>query len=256
VSYVDTHCHVDLYSHYAAVLHEAEAHKVYTIAVTNTPSVFRKMHELARGTMYVRAAIGLHPELAVEREREIAIFESVLPETRYVGEVGLDFRRATASSRDVQRRVFARVLHACASAGGKILTIHSRGAEKEVIDLVSGSSPGVAILHWFSGSTTNLERGVAAGAYFSVNHAMCDSASGRRIIEKIPRDRLLTESDGPFVSVGQNSVRPGDIGILVRRIAELRGEPSTTLQDMIFTNFREILRRVPGQPSDESGVGS
>jgi TatD DNase family protein len=85
---------------------------------------------------------------------------------------------------------------------------------------------------------------------------MCDSASGRRIIMKIPRERLLTESDGPFVSFEQNSVRPGDIGVLVRRIAELRGEPTTTLQDMIFTNFREIMRRVPGQASEESGVGS
>ena len=256
MSYVDTHCHVDLYSDYSTILREADERRVYTIAVTNTPSVFQKMHELASGTTYVRAAIGLHPELAVERERELPLFESLLRETRYVGEVGLDFRRGPASSRDVQRRVFERILRACSSAGGKLLTIHSRGAEKEVIDLLAASSPGVAILHWFSGSATDLEYGVTAGAYFSVNHAMYDSASGRRIIIKIPRERLLTESDGPFVSVDHRPARPGDIGVLLKRIAELRGETETSLQNAIFTNFREITRRVPGRATEESGGGT
>lgn len=244
MAYVDAHCHVDLYVDYREVVAEAERRAVYTVAVTNTPSVFRKMNEIAGGSKYVRAALGLHPELAVDRVHELPLFEALVHETRYVGEVGLDFRRAPASSRDIQRCVFERILRACASAGGRLLTIHSRGAEREVIDLLTQTSPGTAVLHWYSGSLTNLRYGVDAGCFFSVNQAMCESDGGRRIVRAIPRDRLLTESDGPFVTASDRPFAPRDVEALVTRIADLREETPESIRDAILTNFHGVLRRL------------
>ena len=70
---IDTHCHLDLYPDPAAILAECERQGIYTIAVTNTPAAFPACRAMVEKSRYVRAALGLHPELAVAREREAAM---------------------------------------------------------------------------------------------------------------------------------------------------------------------------------------
>jgi len=96
---VDFHCHLDLYPDHASAVRAAEAARVYTLTVTTTPKAWPRNHELATGTRYVRAALGLHPQLVAERASELTLWERYLPETPYVGEVGLDAGpRSTAPS--------------------------------------------------------------------------------------------------------------------------------------------------------------
>lgn len=66
---VDTHCHLDLYPDHGTVLAESERAGIYTIAVTNTPSVFRRSAMLTRNARFVRTALGLHSEHARARAR-------------------------------------------------------------------------------------------------------------------------------------------------------------------------------------------
>jgi TatD DNase family protein len=122
---VDFHCHLDLYPDYEAAIARAEAARIYTLTVTTTPKAWTRNHELTRGTHYVRAALGLHPQLVAERAGELPLWERHLPETRYVGEVGLDASPRFYKSLEAQRHVFRTVLERCAEAGGKILSVHS-----------------------------------------------------------------------------------------------------------------------------------
>src|SRR5258708_6962588 len=69
----DMHCHVDLYADYQGLIEECEQESIYTLAVTNTPSVFHACVELTRGRRYVRPALGLHPELVAQRHHELAL---------------------------------------------------------------------------------------------------------------------------------------------------------------------------------------
>ena len=85
---VDFHCHLDLYPDFETAIAKAEAARIYTLTVTTTPKAWPRNHELTRGTRYVRAALGLHPQLVAERAAELALWEHHLPEARYVGEVG------------------------------------------------------------------------------------------------------------------------------------------------------------------------
>jgi TatD DNase family protein len=146
----------------------------------------------------------------------------LLPQTRYIGEVGLDDRNSSSFS--VQKKVFEKIINACSEAGNKILTIHSRRADKEIVDIVGSQFPGKVVLHWFSGSMQVLERAVDAGYYFSVNHVMATSASGQRLIQQIPVNRLLTESDGPFVEYQGKPCSPLNIPTVIRLIAKLKPE--------------------------------
>lgn len=78
------------------------------------------------------------------------------------------------------------------------MSVHSRKAEKEVLDILKKYAIKKVIFHWYSGPLGLIEDIVNEGYYFSINEAMTKSNSGRNIINKIPRNRILTESDSPF----------------------------------------------------------
>ena len=116
---IDTHCHVDLYPDYPAVLDEIERGGIYTIAVTNAPSVFRRCVEMTRATRSVRVAVGLHPELAAARERELDLLQDLLPTTRYVGEVGLDYVSCSPYRVPIARLAAAQAALQASGTGGQ-----------------------------------------------------------------------------------------------------------------------------------------
>lgn len=238
---VDTHCHLDLYPDYAAVIAAVEQKEIYTIAVTNTPSVFRPCVRLTQNTRFIRTAVGLHPELAMQRFQELPLLIELLPQTRYVGEVGLDFVTRDESNRARQKQVFRKILDECASVGNKILTIHSRRAANEVVEMIGNSYPGTIILHWYSGPITVLRKAVSYGYYFSVNPAMITSAKGRAVISEIPKDQLLTETDGPFVQIDGRSCRPYDVERVIEYLATLWSTSRRNVCDTIYLNFRHLL---------------
>jgi len=237
----DTHCHLDLYPDYGGVIDEIERARIYTIAVTNAPSVFRRSSQIAEETRFVRTAVGLHPELVGQRHGELDLFAELLEETRYVGEVGLDFVSQNQRDRDLQKRVFGTILERCADHGDKFITVHSRRAAGDVVDMVGSAYPGTVVLHWFSGSSKVLERALEYGLLFSVNPAMLASEKGRQLIAKIPLDRLLTETDGPFVRVGDSFARPRDIATIVSGLAELKNLDPDGVAEALFDNFRDAL---------------
>lgn len=241
----DTHCHVDLFPDPQAIIRETEEAQVYTIAVTTTPSVFGHLERLVAGSRFVRPAIGLHPELAAARSSELPLFHDALSRTRYVGEIGLDYVTADDSERKLQRRVLSEILTACAECGDKIVTAHSRRAADDVIDAFGSDFRGAWILHWYSGAQRALRRALDHGAYFSVNPAMLSSERGRRLIASVPQDRVLLESDGPFVTAdgpeGIAPVRPQDAAATADKLAGAWSMTREETAARLSTTFRALL---------------
>src|SRR5690348_12050008 len=87
---VDFHCHLDLYPNQVEVIEECEEARVFTLGVTTTPKAWDRNFTLSKACRYVRPALGLHPQLVSERAAEMSLWETLLPQARYVGEVGLD----------------------------------------------------------------------------------------------------------------------------------------------------------------------
>jgi TatD DNase family protein len=243
----DTHCHVDLFPDPAEVVREAETERVYTVAVTTLPSCFGPMERLAADSKFVRPALGLHPELVAERAGELPQFLAALPRTRYVGEVGLDYTTGDESVRSAQRRVLTEVVSACDAAGDKILTVHSRRAAEDLVDIFGANFRGSYILHWYSGSTRALRRGLANGAYASVNLAMLRSERGRVIVAEVPMDRVLIESDGPFVkrAAGRRNTMvpagPATARDVAQLLSKVWGVDLPTSIELLHANFRRLL---------------
>jgi TatD DNase family protein len=238
---VDTHCHLDLYPDPPALLSRIEETGIHTVAVTNAPSVFAHTLRLVAKSRFVRAAVGLHPELVNTHGQERPLLWHHLEDTRFVGEVGLDYVTTDEGERALQRKVFREVLDRCAEAADKVLTVHSRRSASDVIDMVGAGFPGAVILHWFSGTLKEAARATTNRCYFSVNPAMVKSRSGQALIQQLNPDFVLTETDGPFVVLGKEPARPHDVSIVIRHLAGVWGCEEETAQERVFANFQRLI---------------
>jgi len=242
--WVDFHCHVDLYEDHAAVIAECDRERVATLAVTTTPKAWPRNRELAARSAHVRIALGLHPQLVADRENELPLFERYLADARYVGEIGLDAGPRFYRSFPAQERVFERVLSACAEQGGKILTVHSIRTTSKVLNHIERLLPqdrGRVILHWFTGTAAEAKRAVALGCYFSINAEMLRSPKHRNLVGSLPLDRLVTETDGPFVERDGRPLRPRDVRHTVGELAMVRNLSLETTEGAILQNLRRLV---------------
>jgi TatD DNase family protein len=240
VELVDAHCHLDLFPDPAALARHVNERRIHTIAVTNAPSVFAHTEHLAAGSAYLHPAIGLHPELVATHGHELPRIRPALERTRYVGEVGLDYTTNDLALRARQRDVFTKILGHCAELGGKTITVHSRRAVADTIDTIGERFPGRVILHWFTGTRKELERALRFGLYFSINAAMVQTQKGRELIEAMPRDRVLTESDGPFVRLGAKSADPTSAMVVIQHLARAWRCDGEAAQRIVLENLGAV----------------
>lgn len=242
---VDFHCHLDLYPDFETAIAKAEAARIFTLTVTTTPKAWPRNHELTRGTRYVRAALGLHPQLVAERAGELALWEQHLPEARYIGEIGLDAGPRFYKSLDVQKQVFRTILERCADAGSKILTVHSVRSVPIVLDMIERHLPrnrGVVVLHWFTGTKAEARRAATLGCYFSINAEMMRSDRGRALVAELPMDRLLTETDGPFTQMDGRATEPTDARKAIDTLAHVRNLAADAVDKAVRANLQTLLK--------------
>ena len=238
---IDSHCHIDLYDDPRKVLIESEKAGIVVLSMTNLPSHYEMGLPFFLNSKKIRLALGMHPLFAQYHEAEFSKFESNFSNTSYIGEVGLDFSREGFSTKEIQLKTFVRILN-LVSGKKKILSIHSRRAEKEVLNLLIEHKVTNAIFHWYSGPLNLIDQIVEAGYYFSVNPAMVKSESGKKIIQRIPFDRLLTETDGPFIEEEGKTIMPGKVESVIQYLALLWNMNTADVQLRISSNFQQMIQ--------------
>lgn len=195
---IDVHCHFDMARNPEKYISDNEKRQIITIGMTNLPSHFQMGINHVRRYKFIRLALGLHPLRAKEHAKEYSKFRQFVEETSYIGEVGLDFSREGFSTKEIQIKSFEFVLN-CIEKKNKILSLHSRRAEKETLEMLIEKRIENAIFHWYSGSLNVLRNIINSGFFFSVNSAMIQSDNGKKIISEIPKELILTETDFPFI---------------------------------------------------------
>lgn len=194
---IDTHCHFDMMPNPEAYISAKEKAGDIVIGMTNLPSHFKMGFPHVKRYKHIRLALGLHPLLASENKNELPLFNCLLDQTSYIGEIGLDFSKEGLSTMEDQIYVLRKLLEKL-EGRKKIISVHSRKAEKELFDLLCEYNINNVIFHWYSGPIDLIPSIISKGYYFSINEAMTISNNGRTIIKEIPRSRILTESDAPF----------------------------------------------------------
>lgn len=247
---IDFHCHLDLYPDPTKVVRECVNRRLYVLSVTTTPSAWSQTNALASGHESIRTALGLHPELARERSHELALFDRLLPEVRYVGEIGLDGSPEFRDHWQDQLAVFEHILAACRSAGGRIMSIHSRRAVSAVLDrLQRFRDSGVPVLHWYSGGVRDLRRATDLGCWFSVGPGMLFSDKGRALVAGMPSNRVLTESDGPFAMLHGQRALPWDVDVVLSQLAIVWNVSREDAELRLKGNLQDLLGRASLPPA-------
>lgn len=195
----DAHVHLDFMSNGEEVAADAAAAGVRLFASTVTPEGFVEARRRFARFDNVDVGLGLHPWW-VNSAFDVDLFVSLLGETDFVSEVGLDFSPRHAATRTLQLYAFERIACSCTEAGGKTLSIHSVRAPHEAIDILQAAGAFetcTCIFHWFTGPSDQLKRAVQAGCLFSVGPRMIATGKGREYVKAIPSAQLLTETDAP-----------------------------------------------------------
>ena len=237
---IDTHCHIDLYKSPEKILQECEKAGITVLAMTNLPSHFEMGYPHVQPYKKIRLALGMHPLYAPQHIKEFPLFVKNFSKTSYIGEIGLDFSREGYSTKELQIDTFKKILDKVSSEK-KILSLHSRRAEKEVLNLLIEKNIKGAVFHWYSGPLGLIDKIVTGGYYFSVNPAMLKSESGRKIINRIEPTKILAETDGPFTEIDGRPTKPSDTILVYQYLSKVWGKTIEEVDLIISLNFQQLL---------------
>lgn len=248
---IDTHCHLgdDAYRHdLAEVLQRARQAGVgHVVVIGESPQAADRALALAESDGRLWATAGVHPHLAgIWSGGSAAWLADRLKHPRVItaGEMGLDYHY-DHSPRSIQRAVFEEQL-AVAGRAGRPAVIHAREADADVAAILRNHPGTTAILHSWSSGDALLQAGLELGHYFSFSGMVTfRNWSGQPALARIPRDRLLVETDGPYLAPVPNRGKrnePAFVALVARRIGELLGIPFEEVQRVTTENARRVFR--------------
>ena len=245
---VDTHCHLDMLPQ--EDLLESVKTLDYLLTIGCDKEEIKKAIELGNKYENVFVAIGYHPydvgDLTDEDIEELERLAKENPKVIAIGECGLDFYR-DKTPKEKQEYFFKKQIE-LAKKLRKPLIIHSRSADRETEKVLSQYAPfeNGGIMHCFGGDERLMEFSLEAGFYISfagnITYPKADNL--RNILKKVPLDRLLLETDSPFLSpqkVRGTQNKPSNIYYTLEFASELLGIEKNKLERITDENFKRLF---------------
>jgi TatD DNase family protein len=252
---VDTHAHIDRYgSRSAEAVRQINEQRIVTVGVSMDVDSYRATLRLSESSPYLKPAFGIHPWEAPRYRRSLAEIDELLQQTPMIGEIGLDFFFVKDHSLYASQRVVFEYQCEWASRLGKIVNLHTKGAEREVLDTLNRLRIARSVVHWYSGPKDLIEEYLAAGSYFTIGVEILASGEIQAIARLIPLERLLLETDNP----GGYEWLTGSIGmpVIIRdvlaKLAEVTDLQAVELESQLYGNWLTLTGGIQefGQPSE------
>jgi TatD DNase family protein len=252
---IDSHCHLDYFTaELDTVLERAAAAGVgelVTIGTTLDQSLM--IRSLAEAHANIWCTIGVHPQSAAKAPvptPEALVAMTAHPKVIGIGESGLDYFYETAP-KDVQQASFRSHIRAARLADVP-LCIHARDADDDIAAILreerDAGGPFDFLLHCFSSGRGLAEAALEMGGYMSFSGILTfpKSIENRDIARDVPVDRLLVETDSPYLAPvpfrGKRN-EPAHVAKTAAVLAEVRGLDPAALADLTTANFRRLFRR-------------
>lgn len=257
---IDSHCHLadDAFvKDLPEVVERARAAgltRALCILAAESPTEAARARDLASVWPALRFALGVHPHQAGQfagREPEVVtlVRDAVasIPAARGLGEIGLDYHYDFAP-RDVQQKIFRLQIRLARELDLPII-IHTREAEDDTLAILGdeGGTPVRGVMHCFTGTRRLAEEALALGMHISIAGIVTFPKGGnvRDVAGRVPADRLLCETDSPYLAPTPHRGKRNEPAWVVRvgeELAALRNVPFDELSRQTSENFETLFR--------------
>lgn len=239
----DCHCHLDL-KDFDSDRNRVVKERVIVVNNGLNPESNRKTLELAKNPN-VKPALGFYPWDAVksgvkEVEKEIEFISK--QKIVAIGEVGLDYYHGKdPKDIELQKEVFTKFLR-LAEKMDIPAVVHTRSAESDVLELIKKVKIKI-VLHMYTGSLKLVKDFLEIGCYFSIPSLVVRSKSMQELVEKVPIEKILTETDAPYLS-HKKGLRnePKFVKYSIKKIAEIKKISVKECEEKIYSNFKEVFK--------------
>jgi TatD DNase family protein len=249
---IDAHSHLDRYDLIGehaleSAIAEINQYRIFTISNSMDLASYRRNLEISKMCDWVLPTFGVHPWNALRYADRIGDVAEALQQSPMIGEVGLDHHFVEDTSAYPAQR---KVLEFCLSVAReqrKIVNLHTKGAEQEILELLDRYEIPRVIVHWYSGPLDVFHELVARRVYFTVGIEVLHSKHIQTIARGIPSKQLLTETDnpgGPQGFIGKPGM-PVLVKDVVAGIAQTRETTVETIVETVHANLVELTRDDP-----------
>lgn len=236
---------VDVHAHYEEL--SEDMLKDYGFVIQNGLDKETNDKYLAQSGKKIKVALGYHP-LSVKDDLNDGLKElnriRKLPRENVVaiGEIGLDYYHVKDEKlQELQREMFKRYLKLAEELDLPVI-VHARSAGSAVLDMLEHFS-GVVILHCFEASAKNIERAIANKYYFTIPASVGRQELFQRLVELVPMERMLTETDAPYQGPTKGiPAKPSDIRFALEYIAKAKKLDVYEVENMVLSNYLRVFR--------------
>jgi TatD DNase family protein len=253
---VDSHCHLDfpeLAADEPGVLARAREHGVGAMLTISTRlDTFPKVRAIAERHANVWCSVGIHPHEAGEQGQgatDWLVAEARHPKVIGIGETGLDFYYDHSPRPEQERSFRTHIAAACET--GLPLIVHTRDADAQTAEILvreAGSGRLTGLIHCFSSEYQLAEKALKIGLYISISGIVTFKAaeSLREVVRLVPLDRLLVETDAPYLAPVPKRGRtnePAFVAHTAAKVAELKGITVAELTRATTENFYRLFTK-------------
>ena len=251
---VDSHCHIDRVdleafggSVESMLSHAKELSVNQFLCVCIDLEHFDQVHNLALQHSNIYASVGVHPteitskEPSVEKLIELSSSDRVIA----IGETGLDYFRVKKDEADWQRDRFRRHIRA-SNESEKPLIIHMRDSKEDIIDILQKENAQSGVMHCFAEDWATAKAALDLGFYISFSGILTfkSAIDLREIAKKVPADRLLVETDSPYLTPAPYRGKPNSPAYtyyVAEKLAEVRNTSIDEIAEVTTTNFKNLF---------------
>lgn len=265
MKYIDVHAHLDMQKFDEdrdSVVEDAKSKGVLIVSSGVNPGANRKVLEYSKKYDNVLAAFGIYPIDAIKKDfpevyddgprgeieafeidEEIGWIREHKDDCVLIGEIGLDFKVITPTEemKKAQIENFEKIIELSKKIDKPIL-IHSRGAEKECIEILEEHNCKKVIMHCFNGKKSLIKRIVENGWYLTVPAVITRLEHFKMLTDLVPLEQILTETDAPYLSpvLGLRNDSTSVL-ITIREIAKIKNISEEKVQKQIMENAQNLL---------------
>ena len=244
---IDAHIHLDRYeAELDAALQEIVDNRIFSISNSMDVPSYRRNLEIGERCPLVLPTFGIHPWNVSQYANGLNGLDWAMEQSPIYGEIGLDYHFIEDASQYPAERAVLEFFLRAAKEQNKIVNLHTKGAEEDVLRLLERYNIQRAIVHWYSGPLDIFRKLASRGAYFTFGPELWDSEHIQALAMECPIGRLLTETDNAGHRLPDGSVR---MPLLVRDVVTaLAGVRGITVESMIETVESNLLRLIRDDP--------